>query len=602
MDTNHVIERRNIQDIPFPQNHIGVSARIGQGRFQVNGNRIGGNNGLAGGIGLGGIQLGFHHLYHLAGNLKFFRSSNTGEVSTAHEGEFGETAGLPHQIRHTFLPVGKREIPREVYFSFHGEVTLDIIGGTLVHHYFVVRFQYKRALSGIGQAVFQGEGIHLANITGGHHAVGVFLATGHIHAGGGGAIQQTAGHDDEVLDGGILGKGIFAGIGHHTGNGHGSLVLEVEGTGNEKFIVVLQHEVRTQTGQDIRKVQGEYLLGFVRVFTVHHHAVGIGLRHQAAGLGHQFLGSMHGRAQLISAREEHGTMDGKAVLEAGLQFTNFHPVSVAHHEGGKLLILYCAHLKALLVLTVHGNGIGIGTVSKAAGIIQQLGQRFPILQFKVHGTFDAAFHGYQALVRTHQNNVSLVQTDVAGHGTVEQELIHVHPGHHFVAAENLDITQGTGFYHTACLIQGVEGRGKGRKNIGARMRDIPHHRNLDGTDLAQAQAHVGAGTLAQTAVNLGKALLEVFISFLNGHSTQVYGPQNIHVDAAFRRDGAAKGGLVAAEDIDNHFISGAQAVIARRGQIFTGGKVQVLIAENAAAIYVDGIRHHHRVGRHLGHI
>ena len=129
----------------------------------------------------------------------------------------------------------------------------------------------------------------------------------------------------------------------------------------------------------------------------------------------------------------------------------------------------------------------------------------------------------------------------------------------------------------------MESRGKGGKHIRARGVDIAHHAHLDGTDLAQAKPHVRSGTL-QAAVNLGKAFFQVGVGLLDGHSVQVQGTQDVHIDASFRGDGSAKGGLVLAEHVDNHLIAGAQPVIARGGHVFAGIEIQSPVPENVPAI------------------
>ena len=137
----------------------------------------------------------------------------------------------------------------------------------------------------------------------------------------------------------------------------------------------------------------------------------------------------------------------------------------------------------------------------------------------------------------------------------------------------------------------MESRGKCRQDIGSGVGDITHHIHLNGPDLAQAQAHVRTGFAAQAAVNMGQALLQVFVGLVHRHSVQIKRAQNIHVDAPFGRNHAPQGGLVVAEDVYDNFISGAQAVIPGGGQILARSKIQGLVPENIAAEHRGILRH-----------
>ena len=137
----------------------------------------------------------------------------------------------------------------------------------------------------------------------------------------------------------------------------------------------------------------------------------------------------------------------------------------------------------------------------------------------------------------------------------------------------------------------MKSRGERRQNIRAGVGDIAQNIHLDGTDLSQAQAHVRTGAAAQAAINLGEAFFQVGIGLIHGHAVQIKRAQHIYIDAALRRNGAAKRGLVAAKNVNDHLVSGAQPVIAGRGQVLTGREIQVFIPENIASINVGLFRY-----------
>ena len=116
--------------------------------------------------------------------------------------------------------------------------------------YFIIRFEHKGAVSIIHKSILDWNGIEFAYIAGGYHAIGILLPAGYVYTGRGGSILQAAGKNDEVLDSRILGKRKCSWSIHHAGNCHGTLILEIEAAGNEKFVVVLKHKVRCLAIQD----------------------------------------------------------------------------------------------------------------------------------------------------------------------------------------------------------------------------------------------------------------------------------------------------------------------------------------------------------------
>ena len=468
-------------------------------------------------------------------------------------------------------------------------MALLVVGRAAVYTDLIVGFQYKLSAAIGNQAILEGESIHLTHIAGGHHTGSVLLSAGYIHTGGGSTVLQASGHDNEVFNGSILGKRIRTRFFDHTGDGHGTLVLEVIAAGDIQFIIVLEHEIRLLTGHDVRQVQGEYFHGFVGMLAMNHHAIRKGFRQQAAGFLHKSLGGTD-LTQFISTGEIHEAMDGNTVLKTGLDFTHLDSVSRYKGERGIILILNRANLKGLVTLAKYGNGGGVGPVGETSCILKKLIQILPFLHFKVHGALDGTLDGNQALVGRDQDNIALFQADIIVEVTLHQELIDVHPGHYLPVTYHLDVTDGARFHHSACTIQGVEGRGKGRQHIGAGVGNFSHYVNLDGSDLAQAQAHIRAFP-SQATVNLAQSLFQVFVGFVNGHSAQINRTQHIHIDAAFRRNDASKRGLVAAEDVDDDLIAGAQPVVAGSGQILARRKIQRFVTENITAINRSILRH-----------
>ncbi len=316
------------------------------------------------------------------------------------------------------------------------------------------------------------------------------------------------------------------------------------------------------------------------------HAVRKGFRKQSASLFNELLGRVYILAQFIGAREIHGALDRDTVLVQGLKQAHFHAVAVLYFEQAIFAILHRAHLKAFGILAVHGNSSRVVPVQEASAVLKKVCKRLPFFHFKGHGTFDTARHAHFHFIRRHKDDIALFQTNVSAGGAFAQILVHIQFAHHFIVADHLDVTQGTGTRHTSRTIQCVESGSEGRQHVRTGMRHIAQNIHLDTTDLAQAQTHVRAGAAAQATVNLGEALFQVGVGFLHGHAVQIKRPKNIYIDAALRRNGAAKGGLVASENVDDDFVSRAQLVIAGCSQILTGSEIQILITENVASVNI----------------
>ena len=129
-------------------------------------------------------------------------------------------------------------------------MALDVVRRASVNYHFVIRFEHKGSVSIIHKSILDRNGIEFADIAGGYHAIGIFFPAGYIHTGGGSSILQATGKNDEVLDSRILGKRKCSWSIHHSGYCHGTLILEIEAAGNEKFVVVLKHKVRCLAIQD----------------------------------------------------------------------------------------------------------------------------------------------------------------------------------------------------------------------------------------------------------------------------------------------------------------------------------------------------------------
>ena len=96
---------------------------------------------------------------------------------------------------------------------------------------------------------------------------------------------------------------------------------------------------------------------------------------------------------------------------------------------------------ALTRLTHQTNSLLIGITGKASSILDNLGYRFRWAHLIEHGTFHITLNAHQTLVRSDNNDVVLMQTDIACQTTGENVFINVNHSNEFAATIDLDVTQ-----------------------------------------------------------------------------------------------------------------------------------------------------------------
>ena len=455
---------------------------------------------------------------------------------------------------------------------------------------FVVGLQVEAVAAVIHKAVLEAQREDFTHLVALDQAVDVAFAAGHVHAGQRSAFTQAAGHDDEVFHGRVLREGESAGIGHHAVDLHVAALLEVGLAGDIEFIVLLERDVGILSVHDAAQVDRDHLEGLVFVFAVQHGTVQEGVGLQAAGLRHQLAHRLHIAAEFIGARLIYGAVDGDAVLIEGIQFGDRHLVAVLHDEGTEVFRIDGADFEVAAVLAHHRHVVGIGAAGEAARIGDQVGQRLAFFHLEAHRPFHLAADLDHAGIGLDHDHVAFFQPDVAFARTVQEEIVDIHLAGHLAVADDGDVAERTGFDHAARQVQHVEHRGERGHHIGTGVVHVTQDIDLDGADLAEAQADVGpSGVAVQAAVDAGEFPFEVLVRFFDGHAAQIEGTEDIHVDAAFRRDLVAQRHLVGAEDVDNHLVARAEPVVLRGGQVLAGREVERLVAEHVTAVNLGAL-------------
>ena len=272
-----------------------------------------------------------------------------------------------------------------------------------------------------------------------------------------GGLGHASGLQDNVLQGGIVGIGILAGIDHLALHVEVPLAAHLGLAGHKEHVVLLQGYVGHCAVYDALEVHAHHLEAEVLLLAVHHGTLLVGVLPQAVGGLNQFLDALYVVAELKLAC----MVDGAAHL---------HHVAVLHHHAVHIDFIAVlddksAHVKlsdGVYAPFVAGFArqsyvLGVGIAGVAAGKPEQLLHALIVAHLIVHGALHLAVHLHQAVVGAHHDDVLVLQSYVAGAVAVDEVVINVHGGQHAVVAIDLDVAQRTYVVDAAGGVEGVEG-------------------------------------------------------------------------------------------------------------------------------------------------
>ena len=137
---------------------------------------------------------------------------------------------------------------------------------------------------------------------------GIDEASCHIHLHQRGRFGESAGLQDKVGKGLVLGIPVGAGIDHLAMDGDGLKVGLLLGAGHIEHVFALQCYIGYPAVQDALDVYGDDLQGTVTLQTVHHGMRGDGILSHAVGLPDERTDGAGIAVNLVHARTEHGTL------------------------------------------------------------------------------------------------------------------------------------------------------------------------------------------------------------------------------------------------------------------------------------------------------
>ena len=493
------------------------------------------------------------------------------QSGTGHVGQCGEASGGLHQVAKAIVLLGHGVLAGKVDTAADAHVLLLLVARAAADVDFVEGLEVEDGVLNHAEVLVQLEGELLSQpvvVVGGG---GVGDSAVYVDVCQAGSIGHASGHQDNVLQGGVVGVGILAGVDH--------LALHVE-VPFAAHVVLLQGDVGLGAVEYALEVYAHHLEAEVLLLAVHHGALLIGILPQAVGGLNEFPYAL----DVVAELELACMVDGAAHL---------HHVAVLHHHAVHIDFVAVlddesAHFKLVdgvdasfvAGLARQPDVLGVGVAGVAAGKPEQLLYALIVAHLIVHGSLDLAVHLHQAVVGAHHDDVLVLQPYVAGAVAVDEVVIDVHRGQHAVVAIDLDVAQCTDVVDAAGGVEGVESRGQSAERIGAGHLYLAHHLHLDGACLAHGEAHAAA------AVVLAQLALDGCRGGLHAESGQADGAHFVNHYHAVGRHGAVEGLLACAPHVDNHLVAGAKGVVGGRGHVHVRLKGKVLLIEYVVAEYL----------------
>ena len=211
--------------------------------------------------------------------------------------------------------------------------------------------------------------------------------------------------------------------------------------------------------------------------------------------------------------------------------------------------------------TIQTNRLTIGTRSKTACIFEQGSHTLVLLHLIGHRTLHITCDIHDTVERTNHDDIIVCQTDIAREFTIEDIIIKIDRGYLAPPTEDLDVTQRTDAIDTACHIQGMENRGKGREGISSRRSNLTHDIHTDGAGLTNRQTDL------RTLITSTESLFDTGIGLSHRETTYMNRTIACSLDRTIGRDLELLRLLRSAIDIDKHFITRTNDIVGWGGNV-----------------------------------
>ena len=111
---------------------------------------------------------------------------------------------------------------------------------------------------------------------------------------------------------------------------------------------------------------------------------------------------------------------------------------------------------------MDANRFLVSISGESASIFKKRVHALVFLHFINHRALYLSGNRNQTVVGSHNDNIIICQTYIAGQFAIENVIIDIYHGNQFVMAINLDVSQCTQVVGATCHIECVENGGKGR--------------------------------------------------------------------------------------------------------------------------------------------
>ena len=435
------------------------------------------------------------------------------------------------------------------------------------------------------EPVTQRESIGLRHLLVILHGIGILDAAEHVHTRHGGGFCQPSGLKNEVFNSRVVRIGINAGPVDFPVDGQCAVAFHVQNTGNIQYIILAQRDVRRCPGHDTFDVHRHGFHRQVFLLTMHHGTLHKRILTKPVRSLNQLANGLDAAVHLVLARMEHSPAHFRHVGEARNNGIHIEGVAVLQQE--TVHFKFSHRVDGILAPAFPDDPyvVRIGISGEAARVAQNGGHALALLHLIIHRALHLALYVDQAVVRADHNHVVILQTDIALGVPVQDVVIHVYRGNHPAAAIHLDVAQRTDVVDASGRIQSIKSRGQRTQRIRAGHDHFAHDLHLHGAYFAHRQQDVGVLEITP------HLLFQVVVGLLHRKSGQRKEADILDGHVSVGRDGLFIRLLRRAPHFDGHFVSRAQPVVCRSGNVQAWLKSQPFIiknitAENLAPVFV----------------
>ena len=243
-------------------------------------------------------------------------------------------------------------------------------------------------------------------------------------------------------------------------DGQGLLLTQVMDAGDIENVILLKGDIHHRATQQAFDIYWKNLGRQVLVFTIQDGTAQECITAHTFCLLDKLLDRIDGTIQLIESGAIYGTLHLYPILITAQDGIHSHFIAIVHPEHREVDVIHIIHLVFTTTLSDNRHGFLIGIARKAAGIFQQGAHRLVALQLIEHRALHLTGDANEGLIGIHQDDVTVLQTDIILQLALHQQVIDIQYGKHLLATHHLDGAKATDVVHAASTIECMKDRGK----------------------------------------------------------------------------------------------------------------------------------------------